>query len=145
MTNTVESLWPDEIRVDVRTPVAMLRVQAGLLAQHTKGLLEGAVETVQVNELVRHQLVVIARGCRGYRHTLLALTHDTRSPYPVTVDDGQHEEAVATDDQGLQTLLREALSAPETKSLLASLIAVTNESRPPDARDAPSPIGAGLI
>ncbi len=47
MANAIPDLWPDEIaELDVLTPVAILRVQAGQLRQKTRGLVEADVGTM---------------------------------------------------------------------------------------------------
>lgn len=45
MPDAMPSLWPPEIKVDVQTPLAILRVQASHLNKVTRGIMRGDVET----------------------------------------------------------------------------------------------------
>lgn len=42
MLQTIESLWPDQIRPRVKSPNAILKAQAAALAQQTAGVLLSA-------------------------------------------------------------------------------------------------------
>ena len=87
-STTIPNLWPEEFKIDVQSPLTILRVQAGLLGKVTRGILEGAVETETSTEKVQHRLVVIAPAYNGYRHTLVAANHDPNLPYPAEVRAG---------------------------------------------------------
>ena len=39
MTTAIPNLWPDDIKVDVLPPIAILKAQEGLLARMTQGML----------------------------------------------------------------------------------------------------------
>jgi hypothetical protein len=86
MPDTIPNLWPTDIVLNVVSPLAILRTQAGLLAEMTKGLLIAQVSTIKTEHgLVRHLLDLIAPALNGYRHRLLTATHHRDMIYPVTV------------------------------------------------------------
>ena len=81
MAESIPSLWPGEFKIDVQTPLTILRVQAGLLGKLTRGILQGEVETETSEEKVQHRLVVIAPAYNGYRHTLVVASHGSRAGF----------------------------------------------------------------
>lgn len=85
MPEVIPNLWPDEFKIEVQTPYAILRTQDNLLSKVTKGILIGDVETEASKDLVQHRLVVIAPAYNGYRHTLVVTRHDSDLPYPAEV------------------------------------------------------------
>src|SRR5690348_9267162 len=87
MASTIPILWSDDIKVDIVTPVAILRAQTGPIGQMTKGLLTAEVTTTTSEAgRTRHHLDLIAPVLNGYRHRLLAATHEKDLVYPVTVE-----------------------------------------------------------
>jgi hypothetical protein len=85
MPDTIPDLWSENIRVDVLTPIVILRSQEGLLSKKTQGILEAKVTTTATKELVQHQLDLIAPALNRYRETLLTVTHRPERVYPVRV------------------------------------------------------------
>lgn len=126
MTDTIPSLWPEDFKIDVQSPLAILRVQATALSKATRGILRGDVETETGTETVRHRLVVIAPAYNGYRHTLLAVTHKVHFPYPAEVDSYQPSmfgtNPFAGDDVQLQQHVADILRSDHTRGIITSLI-----------------------
>jgi hypothetical protein len=150
MTIAIPDLWSDDIKVDVVTPLAILRAQTGPISRKTKGILEAEVTTISSEAgRVRHQLDLIASVLDGYRHRLLAATHERDLVYPVTVeaecfkpaptsgDIGEALESVtvpepdwrprAYTEQEFIDLVSKALRSGEVRSIIQSLIARSNE------------------
>ncbi len=48
MPVTLPDLWGDKIRVDILTPLAILRAQADLIGKHTKAILFGTAFVVAI-------------------------------------------------------------------------------------------------
>jgi hypothetical protein len=148
----IPDLW-GPISVDVVSPLAVLRSQAGRLSGHTKGLLTADVRTAVDNAGVTHTFQIVAPSLKGYRYDLFSAAHDPELIYPVTVsfrpwqDDDRSDDlrlpsgrtldinalaggvpgrkAATTDD--FVEMVREALTAPYTQSIVSSLIAKSNE------------------
>lgn len=87
MTDTRESLWSDEISVDVVPPSTLLKEQAHYLESKTKGLLKGEVVTLEgdASPTVQHTLDIVAPLLNDYRYRLLVVKHDKDMIYPVTI------------------------------------------------------------
>jgi hypothetical protein len=147
-TDTIPNLWPQEFSVSVKTPLAILRVQANYLGKVTRGILEGAVETEASKERVQHRLVVIAPAYNGYRHTLITSLHSPHLPYPAEVRAEALGQQVtggsatgpidrtaypqANSEEQMLDLVQRALRSDQTAALIHSLIAMSNDSGPRD-------------
>jgi hypothetical protein len=153
MAATIEDLWPDDIRVDVRTPLQIMRVQEGLLGKKLRGVLEAEVASRFTDTLVRHEFDLIAPGLGGYRERIFSATHDRKRIYPVTVEaacflresellanrvlrsmaPGPYVEPSdckeAATEEDLIELIRQILHSPEVRSAIQSLVAQSNEVR----------------
>ena|SRR5579871_273025 len=150
MTAAVTDLWPSDINLKVLPPIAVLKAQEGLLAQHTQGMLHAKLNTVETEKLVQHELDLIAPGLNFYRQRLLSATHDRDMLFPVTVTAEafapkplapeffptstvgafiKHETDIrrraATDEEFIH-LVRQVLQSEHVRSLIHSLIARIN-------------------
>lgn len=95
MSQTRRDFWPDEIAVtSVVTPIAILKEQAALLGEKTKGLVLGEVESEQEQgeEVVedylkeplgssapiiqKHTLYLVTPALDNYQYSLLSVKHD---------------------------------------------------------------------
>ena len=133
MATAIPDLWSDDIDVSVLTPIAILRKQADLLRQKTKGILEVDVTmlTSDKNKVLIH-FDIVAPALASYRHRLLEVTHKREFAYPAFV------AAVCFEHLGFQTrqadteeefmvIVSDVFRSGETRSVLQSLIARSNE------------------
>jgi len=126
MAGTIPSLWPDDIKTDVLTPLAILRTQANALRQATRGLLEARVNSLTEDDREVHQLDIVAPAL-DYEHRILTVSHNKDLVYPAhVVLKGLPIAEVANDDQ-LMEKLREYLATIPVRSVISSLIARSNE------------------
>lgn len=143
MSTTIPDLWPSKIKIDVLPPIVILKVQEGLLASKTRGLLEAKLATVETESLVQHQLDLLAPSLNFYRERILSATHDRRMLYPVTVTargfDSTHsplhtngaetvQRRAATEEEFLE-LVRQVLQSELVRALVCSLLARINEEK----------------
>lgn len=139
MADVILNRWPEEFKVDVQTPLVILRAQASYLGKVTRSILEGTVETESVRDRVQHRLVVVAPACGGYRHTLITALHNEDLPYPVEVraealaqGDPEEEYGViypkAYSDEEMGELVARTLQSQQTRAVILSLIAKSNEA-----------------
>jgi hypothetical protein len=149
MTQTIPDLWPDDIRVDVLTPLVILRAQESLISRKTQGILQAKVLTATNDTLVQHQLDLIAPALNHYRRTVLTAKHSRDMVYPVKVkascfvpkgplermalgpqflgESPQDEREAATQDELIE-LVRQVLHSGEVRATIQSLIARSNEA-----------------
>ncbi len=153
-TLTIPDFWSDEIRVNVLTPLAILRAGEGSLEKKTNGLLRTEVSSTTSPEFMAHTLELIAPSLNQRRVGLLSATHHTGEVYPVLVksrgflpvysfwrnlsaaiiDDPPDsylpdDEREANSQDEFIKLVVEALHSPNITALILSLIAKSNESQ----------------
>lgn len=85
MSKLTLDLWSNDIKVDVLTPLAILRSQEGPLQRKTHGLLRASVSTTTADAWEQHSLDLIAPSLSDYRTTLLSARHPHDHVYPVVV------------------------------------------------------------
>jgi hypothetical protein len=159
MTTAIPDLWPNDIKAEVLPPIAVLKVQEGLLARRTQGLLQAKLTTTATENLVQHQLDLIAPSLNFYRERLLSATHDRVMLYPVIVTAGVFgpkpetpkgllglttpvvesiiqrmsdlglTQRRAATDEEFVQLVREVLQSEEVRALIHSLIARISQDR----------------
>jgi len=159
MPETIPNLWPDDFKVDVRSPYSILKVQAEQLGRATRGILRGEVESETNQKDVQHRLVVVAPAYNNYRQTLVAAIHNAKLPYPTEIralgrlentdqerlfideveEEAEDEDDVqqtifptAYDDTEVIKYVSEALRSGPTRSLIISLIAKSTEAAIPN-------------
>ena len=100
MSENGRDFWSDEIIVEsVLTPDLVLREQAGILAEKTKGIVRGEVETIEqpvenLDDYLKpvfsteaeckqytHTLYLVVPALDNYRYALVSAEHDFE-PYP---------------------------------------------------------------
>lgn len=128
----IESFWPD-FQVDVVTPVAILRTQAGYLEQKAQGLLRAEVTQEQQEGDIVYNLDIVAPGAHGYRLRLLRVLHAAEMPYPVRLEYQPSfavwDFRIGEDQDAFLTGLKGALALPTTKGIIEALIARVNTDR----------------
>lgn len=148
MTTTIPDLWSDDIKVDILTPLAILRTQVTFLERKTQGVLRADVFTTEADDWVQHQLDLIAPALHQYRTTLLTARHHRDRVYPVTIqaecffpkrefttvsvrtatETPPDQREASTQEQFIE-LVRQVLQSEHVRSIIQSLIARSNEAR----------------
>jgi len=111
--------WGEIAPTVVRTPVAILREQAALLAAKTKDLVEATVYTESYRGLFRHLFNVVVPGLNNYTYNLFSIEHGI-GLYPVTL---VGSEMRFENEAELTEWLRTKLSSNETKRIVGNLLA----------------------
>jgi hypothetical protein len=168
MSQTIESLWPSQIRQRVLSPIAILRAQGEALARQTGGILLGEINKEVVDEtVVSLAFNIIVPALSNYRHRVLDVLHAIDLPYPAIVDaeitrpgslrlieelrrSGRMEisnilryTGRADSEQELIDLVENVLKSPQIVSAAQSLLArasdvLSDEQYQPDGRSASS-------
>ena len=106
-TDTIPDLWPtNALKMNVLTPVAILRTQATRLGQKTGGVLVGdvTVTTGQNNQVVLG-LELIVPALNNYRYRLLSVRHAQDAIYPAEVSAKRLERVVTLPDATLSKIM----------------------------------------
>src|SRR6185437_953533 len=147
MPGTIPDLWPDEIKVEIASPLAILRRQASQLRIWTKDLLEAEVKTYFENGEATHEFRIVAAALDGYAFSLFTASHSKDLVYPVTISYKPWDDAVEAKrgrfqlqgeeiPSGARTantpsefldLLKDILNSGHAKSVIVSLMARINE------------------
>jgi len=157
MSDDGRDFWSDEIIVEsVIEPEVILREQAGILAEKTKGIVRGEVETIEqpaekVDEYLKpvfsteaefkqctHTLYLVVPALDNYRYALVSAEHDFE-PYPCharyhpqtnTLLD-KHVPAIMRCDNPAELVfwLATALKQPTTTRIIRALISRVNQPR----------------
>jgi hypothetical protein len=126
-----EDLWPSDLGIaSIVTPAAILRAQAALLGEKTKGVLEAVVETSSVGDQIRHQFVIKVPALGYYRYVLFVVRHPI-DLYPVVIDEDAArlpgiipiEGMRLQDEDALRAWLRRVFASDATKRIIANLYA----------------------
>jgi hypothetical protein len=111
--------WGEIEATQQRTPLSILREQAGLLGAKTKNLVEASVKTHANGDTFVHSLDLVIPVLDNYTYNLLTIYHGP-SIYPVNVQFG--ESRFDTEEQFIEWLCAK-LSSPETKRIVSNLLA----------------------
>jgi hypothetical protein len=139
--------WGEIVPAQERTPLAILREQASLLGTKTKNLVEATVDTsVSPNGQFIHRFTLVVPSLSSYKYELFRIQHGVVS-YPISVTSEVPAmptirelqtaplifgEVLARDltryrqletEQEFVDWLRGKLSSPETKRIIANLLA----------------------
>jgi hypothetical protein len=131
----IPDLWPTDVTVtDVLSPATILRYQAGQLRGKTRNLLEAEVETVPGENEVTIEFYVVAPALDRYRYLLFSVKHRPDLVYPATIvaecfNVSGYERPEADGQQEFTKLVGQVLSSRETRSVIHSLIAKSNEGK----------------
>lgn len=121
---TQADFWGEIAPAQVRTPVSILREQAALLGRKTNNTLEAKVSTtVSEASLFVHNFDLVVPALDGYTYRLFRLYHGA-DIYPVRTDDTPQKRL--ENEYEFSEWLRERLSSPETKRIIANLLAQVN-------------------
>lgn len=138
----LEDLWPEDIPVDVRSPLVILSHQASLIGKRTKGLIAGSVATTTEGPVVEHRLMLRVDSL-SFSCEVLKVTHAVDLPYPAKIVApcfdlrGSWRDAYPTgyrwvsSQDDLIGSIKTILSSPESLSTLHAITAKANEGLTP--------------
>ncbi len=84
MSEPTRNLWP-ATKINVLSPIAILRQQATYLREATQGILEAEVAVVKGEPWTISSFWIIAPALDRYRFELFKIAHNATDPYPVQV------------------------------------------------------------
>jgi hypothetical protein len=120
-----KNLWGDlPVVDDVVTPLRMVREQANILRQATRGLLHASITTTPLSEgRMQHNFYLVAPLLNDYRHLLFSVEHGI-DPYPTHVSASVSKKPVPCKTQtAFENLLKIVLTRDDTRKAVASLMA----------------------
>jgi hypothetical protein len=130
-----KNLWGDLSQTDtLRTPFIILKEQAAMLAQQTKGLLIGDVQRLQQGTSNLLSLRIVAPSLGNYRYAVAQVTHDAQL-YPLTIKSLADERFVKECDAEaeFEIALGEVLSSREVRKVIAALLSDIHADNPKES------------
>jgi hypothetical protein len=127
MTVETQSLWPVDFGEPVQlTPLAILRQQGTALGEQTKNIVVGRVATNGDANMFYHTFSVYCSPL-NYQVPLYMVSHGI-DLYPATVSlpTGDNKQ-IAKDPEELKQILKKMFASPETKKIIASLLAQSRQ------------------
>jgi hypothetical protein len=116
---THPDFWGEIAPATVRTPLGILREQAALLGEKTNGVIEATVDTTVFLGEFRHSFTLVVPALDDYRYALFSVRHGI-DLYPVDVS---FPTARLGSEDEFTDWLRQRLSSPETRKIVANLLA----------------------
>jgi hypothetical protein len=138
-------LWPDDFgKIDVVPPVAILREQAEVLKEKTKGLIQGLVQlsnapsgsfddpgqpwttatstipTGKESGSFFHTFYLVAPSLDSYSYRLFGVRHPLES-YPLEIYFDEKKRVCHNEDEFIQQL-KEVLSSEKTKKVVKAIL-----------------------
>lgn len=120
-----KNMWGDlPTMEDTVTPLQIMREQANVLKQATRGLLNASITTTPLKlGRMRHSFYLVAPLLNDYRHLLFSVEHGIDS-YPATFSASRMDKPVSCKKQkDFELMLTTLLQDASTRKAVASLIA----------------------
>jgi hypothetical protein len=120
-----KNLWgQSKLEMPIQTPTQILKEQASVLSDMTKGVLQGDVTVSQYSGKFRLQLDIIAPAIDNYRYSVISASHGL-DMYPVTVYPAWRPTigVDCADAQKFEDELGKILSSDKVSRAVSSLLA----------------------
>lgn len=144
MTAEIPDLWDADIRVDVLSPLAILKIQAERLTQRTKGLLRARVYTTAEGSGDEpddvHHLELFAPAI-NYTEQILTVENRSGRAYPAMLEmttpiswesgDNKTPSRWCGNEAEFLKYLGTALKSSPVRSAIDSILALSNERNAP--------------
>lgn len=123
MSQPDRDLWPENIGVSAMvTPATILKEQAALLAEKTKGLVEADVRSSGSGTQFVHSFTLRVPALDNYHYVLFTASHPIEL-YPAVIAFRGHEPVTTPDEETFVAQLAIVLSCDETTRVVQGLIA----------------------
>ncbi len=115
---------------DQRTPKSILREQASILSQLTKGVLIGSIEQESTtNNTLIYNFSITAPAINNHKFALLTLQYSI-TIYPLTVTDHTvHVQRQCLNEEGFTTTLKSILSSTQVKRVISALLIQSRDNK----------------
>ncbi|MFN0079523.1 MAG: hypothetical protein ACKVY0_23910 [Prosthecobacter sp.] len=120
-----KNMWGDlPTMEDTETPLQIMREQANVLKQATRGLLNASITTTPLTlGQMRHSFYLVAPLLNDYRHLLFSVEHGI-DPYPARFSAPRMvKPATCKSHKHFELILTALLQDASTRKAVASLIA----------------------
>jgi hypothetical protein len=151
MSIPIPDLWPEELgNTSDIAPIAILKTQASLLGQKTRGLVTGKIQKFRFEDednddrsRMLHSFSLVAPAIGNYRVDLFYMESHLEELYPITIVVYPRSTEALTikhkieTESALHEILKKIFSASETLKVIRSIVAHSTANAPqekaPDA------------
>ena len=132
LSMSIENMW-GEINDpgNQRTPASILRVQAVILNQLTKGVLLGSIEQdPAVNNILVYNFAVTAPAINNYKFNILTVQYSI-TIYPLTlIDHTTQVQRQCLNEEAFITHLKNILSSLQITRVISALLIQSRDNKP---------------
>lgn len=132
MSTEIPNLWPDNLASsEEKSPLAILKIQAALLGEKTKGIVEGRVTKFRYEEdddpsQLHYSFSVIGPALGQYRADLFALHTSLKSLYPIKINVYEEPASDAANttvknEEELHAALRRIFRTERTRNIINAI------------------------
>ncbi|MGO8837607.1 MAG: hypothetical protein ACLQAH_16425 [Limisphaerales bacterium] len=128
---STENMWGEIVEpVGERTPTSILREQALVLSQLTKGVLIASIEQEPTaNNTLIYNFAITAPAINNHKFAILTLQYSI-TIYPLTLTDHTtHVQRQCLNEEAFTSTLNGILSSTQVKRVIAALLIQSKDSR----------------
>jgi hypothetical protein len=128
---SVENMWGEiNVPANQRTPTSILREQASILSQITKGVLIGSIEQEPtVNNTLIYHFAITAPAINNHKFAILTLQYSI-TIYPLTVTDHTvHVQRQCLNEENFTSTLKSILSSTQVKRVISALLIQSRDNK----------------
>jgi hypothetical protein len=128
---SAENMWGEfDNPVNQRTPTSILREQAAILNQLTKGVLIGSIEQEPApNNVLVYNFAITAPAINNHKFTILTVQYAI-TIYPLTLTDRTTQvQRQCLNEEAFTTTLKGILSSLQVRRVISALLIQSQDSR----------------
>ena len=128
---SAENMWGEfDDPVNQRTPTSILREQAAILSQLTKGVLIGSIEQEPApNNVLAYNFAITAPAINNHKITILTVQYAI-TIYPLTLTDRTTQvQRQCLSEEAFTSALKGVLSSLQVRRVISALLIQSRDSR----------------
>jgi hypothetical protein len=126
-----ENMWGEiEAPVNQRTPTSILREQASILSQLTRGVLIGSIEQEPTkNNILIYDFSITAPAINNHKFLILTLQYSI-TIYPLTLTDHTtHVQRQCLNEEVFTSTLKSVLSSVQVRRVISALLIQSRDNQ----------------
>ena len=128
---SAENMWGEiNTPANQRTPTSILREQASILNQLTRGVLIGSIEQEPTNNnILVYNFSITAPAINNHKFAILTLQYSI-TIYPLTVTDHTvHVQRQCLNEEDFTSILKNILSSVQVKRVISALLIQSRDNK----------------
>ena len=128
---SAENMWGEIVEPsNAKTPTAILREQAAILNQLTRGILIGSIEQVSTpNNTLIYDFAITAPAINNYKFSILTVQYSI-TIYPLTLTDHTTQvQRQCLNEEAFTTTLKSVLSSTQVRKVISGLLIQSRDNQ----------------